>query len=60
MMLKAITVTGDSGEDYEVTVNPETGRAHCTCKAYRFAYVESCKHIEYLDRMLNLGLAPTS
>lgn len=54
MEIIEITVKSDSGSEYKITANTNTGEgAFCTCPAWRFAKgVKVCKHIEFVSTKL--------
>lgn len=48
MQLLTLTVKGSSGTDYEISVNPKTGKAQCSCMAFRYSKGrKACKHMDF-------------
>lgn len=46
MNIKAITITGDSGKDYQITTDGN-GSLHCTCPSFKYQ-TKFCKHLAYV------------
>lgn len=54
MLIRNITVTGDSGIDYTITVDPVTRAARCDCPHFQYNAVAVCKHIAFIAESLSV------
>ncbi len=56
MHITDVTVMGDSGTAYAITV--EDGEARCACPAYQFGDGVPCKHMRFVASLLFTRPAP--
>ncbi len=49
MMLRSLTILGDSGEEYVIDTSNDDGSLYCSCRAFRFssASPRTCKHLKF-------------